>query len=176
MHMIHSWYIIEILSIYIYILNNMNIIFEIYLMNIYLTYIQIEHLNELPLFIDISRPQCTGHLGWSSSGGADRVATAPWAAPWPGGSPLGPGTSRDIPGMELACLWWFFKSLLHPLFQFLKWTFCCSWSFSLTKNSYILEDHPIHPQFAVRWRNQPLGSTLGYDGLTWVLTAEPKLS
>ena len=38
--------------------------------------------------------------------------------------------------------------MVHPLFQFLKWTFCCSWSFSLTKNSYILEDHAIHPQFA----------------------------
>ena len=96
-----------------------------------------------------------------------------------------PGT-RDIPGgpgdglgMSLVVF-----QMVHPLFQFLKWTFCCSWSFSLTKNSYILVETTLGSGSETQLvPGLSLGkpaigihcSLFGYD-MGFVLTADSKLS
>ena len=67
----------------------MNMIFKIYLMNIYLTYIQIEHLNELPLF-DWESPGLSALATWDGHLPGVRIELPPRR-----GQPLGPGTSRD---------------------------------------------------------------------------------
>ena len=150
---IHHWFIL--------IHYHINNILKQHINNIWLTVIN-QYIH--PYIHHTSRPQCTGHLGWSSSRGTDRVATAPWAATWrfylgrPSGSPES-HVNKNVVHRELIYQFTSINELMENWWR-IEYNWCISLVSKTVSNSskvlkcvfvsfnlriLILEDHP---QFA----------------------------